>query len=257
MNRNVLKFIAAGAMAATAACGGGLPSFGADLGVQSGPMGEIRIPYTSLISYFGYIEPGAAPDEVVDGKKMYYLYLWVPIVAPEIGVRMISPVAGMAEPTEKDFVMAAYKEKGTTDTTNFFDTWIRLERCMDIINPEDLEKPCAQWSRWEDNDDSGEMPANPAGNKYNSLMRHTSSTDDPLKALVRGLYRIGFTTYKVGEVQGSFLAQVGAPIDLPGTFIARTPADIVAAMKAAAAAEAAGGAAPAEGGGGGEAAPAN
>jgi hypothetical protein len=255
MNRNVTrstKIIAAvGAMALSAACGGGLPSFGADLGVQSGPMGEIRVPYTSVISYFGYVEPGAAGDEVVDGKKMFYLYLWVPIVAPEIGVRMISPVANLATPAEADFVDAAFKEKGATDTTNYFDTWVRLERCVDIINPEDIEKPCGSWARFGDNDDTGELPAQPSGSKYNSLMRHTSDVNDPLKALVRGLYRIGFTTYKVGEVQGSFLAQVGAPIDLPGTVIARNPAAVVAAIKALEAPAAA----PAEGGG--EAAPAN
>jgi len=51
-----------------------------------------------------------------------------------------------------------------------------------------------------------------------------------LKALTVGLYRIGFTTYKVGEVQGSFLAQVGAPVKLPGVFIAKDPQSLVDAM---------------------------
>jgi hypothetical protein len=37
-----------------------------------------------------------------------------------------------------------------------------------------------------------------------------------------GLYRIGFTTYKRGEVQGSFLAQVGSPIKLPGVKMSNT-----------------------------------
>ncbi len=65
------------------------------------------------------------------------------------------------------------------------------------------------------------MPAQPSGSKYNSLMRVTSETSDPLKSLVVGLYRIGFTTYKTGEVQGGFLAQVGAPVKLPGVKIAK------------------------------------
>jgi hypothetical protein len=51
-------------------------------------------------------------------------------------------------------------------------------------------------------------------------MRVTSEVSNPLKALTIGLYRIGFTTYKTGEVQGSFLAQVGAPVDIPGIVIA-------------------------------------
>ena len=70
------------------------------------------------------------------------------------------------------------------------------------------------------------MPAQPSGSKYNSLMRITSDTSNPTKSLVMGLYRIGFTTYKTGEVQGSFLAQMGAPIKLPGVQVAVNPADI-------------------------------
>jgi hypothetical protein len=30
----------------------------------------------------------------------------------------------------------------------------------------------------------------------------------------------------VGDVKGSFLAQVGAPIKIPGTFIAKTPDEL-------------------------------
>jgi hypothetical protein len=211
----------------TVGCGGALPSFGADLAKQTTPMGDVRVPYTSMVNYFGYVEPGAAPDEVVNGKKMFYLYLWIPVVAPEIGVRMVSPVANLAKPAEKgDFVDPAFTAKGATDTTNYFDTWVRVERCVLAINPEDITKPCAQWATYGENDDSSELPAQPSGSKYNSVLRLTSELSDPLKALIRGMYRIGFTTYKVGEVQGSFLAQVGAPIDLPGVAIARSPADL-------------------------------
>jgi hypothetical protein len=52
-------------------------------------------------------------------------------------------------------------------------------------------------------------------------MRISSEPGNPLKALVVGLYRVGFTTYKTGEVQGSFLAQIGAPVKLPGVKVAR------------------------------------
>ena len=206
-------------------CGGGLPTFGADLAKQSTPMGDVRVPYTSMVNYFGYVQPGAQPDEVREGKKMFYLYMWVPIVAPEIGVRMVSPVANLAKPTDKDFVDTNFAANAA-DATNYFDTWVRVERCLTAINPEDIVKPCDQWTNYGDNDDSSELPAQPSGSKYNSVLRITSEPSDPLKALIRGMYRIGFTTYKVGEVQGSFLAQVGAPIELPGTAIARTPADL-------------------------------
>ena len=48
--------------------------------------------------------------------------------------------------------------------------------------------------------------------------------------LVAGLYRISFTTYKPGEVQGSFIAQVGAPIKLPGTVMAKDQDALIKAI---------------------------
>lgn len=202
----------------------GLPKFGAELGKKTTPVGEARIPYMDVASYFGYIAPGSAPDEVVSGKKMYYLYIWVPLVAPEIGVRMLSPVKGLAKPKEGDFVDPTFSANAGTDA--YFDTWVRFERCLAAISPEDITKPCDKWVSFGENDDSSELPAQPSGNKYNSVMRMVADTSNPLKTIVRGMYRVGFTTYKVGEVKGTFLAQVGAPIKLPGTAIARTPADL-------------------------------
>ena len=204
----------------------GLPGFGSEIGIQANPIpgGEdIRIPYTDNVSYFGYVQPGAAPDAVSNGKKMYYVYVWIPLVAPELGMRMVSPVpAGMA-PTETDFVAADY-EAGKTDTTNYFDTWITLDRANEVIMPADIatKAATATWTNYGSNDDSSELPAQPSGNKYNSVLRVVSEPSDPLKALVRGLYRIGFTTYKVGEVQGTFLAQIGAPIKIPGVQVSKT-----------------------------------
>jgi hypothetical protein len=137
------------------------------------------------------------------------------------------------KPAETDFVAADYTPNA--ESADYFDTWVRVERCLAAISPEDITKPCAQWVNFGDNDDSGELPAQPSGSKYNSVLRITSTPSDPLKALVRGMYRIAFTTYKVGEVKGTFVAQVGAPVKLPGTAIARTPADLAAAVAKAAA----------------------
>jgi len=208
---------------------GGLPNFGADLGRKSVLGKEIRSPYMDMVSYFGYVAPGSEPDALVDGKKMYYLYLWIPAVAPEIGVRMISPVKGLAKPAKSDFVDPKFT--ANADTDDYFDVWVQLERCTAAINPADIAKPCRSWSKYGENDDSSELPAQPSGSKYNSLMRMSSVPSDPLKALVRGMYRVGFTSYKVGEVKGSFLAQVGAPVKLPGIAIARTPAELANLVK--------------------------
>jgi Surface lipoprotein of Spirochaetales order len=204
-----------------------LDKFGADLAKKSVMGKELRVPYTDLTSYFGYIKPGSTPDEVKGGKKMYYLYVWIPIAAPEIGIRMISPVPDSSKPSGTDYVSADYTAN-SSDTKNFFDTWITFERADGILRLEDVAKAkTANWTKIESNDDSSDMPAQPSGSKYNSLMRITSDTSNPTKSLVMGLYRIGFTTYKTGEVQGSFLAQLGSPIKLPGVMVAVKLEDLV------------------------------
>ncbi|WP_264509682.1 Lipl32 family lipoprotein [Flavobacterium sp. N1719] len=208
-----------------------LDKFGADLAKKSVMGKEIRVPYTDLISYYGYIKPGSKPDEVKGGKKMYYLYVWIPIAAPEIGVRMISPAPENAKPTDKDYVSADFS--ANAERTSYFDTWVTFERAEGILKLEDVaaKAKTAKWTTIESNDDSSEMPAQPSGSKYNSLMRITSDPSNPTKSLVMGLYRIGFTTYKTGEVQGSFLAQLGAPVALPGVAVATKPEDLAKAAK--------------------------
>lgn len=210
-----------------------LDKFGADMGKKSVMGKEIRVPYTDMLTYYGYVKPGAAPDETRDGKKYYYLYLWIPAAAPELGVRMVSPVPEkMATPDKEDIVSADY-DANKADTKSYFDTWISLERADGITSVSDIEGKVktAKWNKYDQNDDSGELPAQPSGSKYNSLMRITSEVSNPLKALVTGLYRIGFTTYKVGEVQGSFVAQVGAPVKLPGVAIAQNPEALLKMLK--------------------------
>jgi hypothetical protein len=218
----------------------GLPKFGADFGKKASPIPntpEIRIPYTDMISYYGYIKPGTAPDAEINGKKMFFLYIWVPAVAPEIGVRMVSPGNCYDKPKKEDFVSANWKE-GEKDK-DCFDTWINFERAAEVINPEDIKTKGATttWITYDSNDDNSELPANCKGQKYNSLLRITSTPSDPMKALVRGLYRIGFTTYKVGEVQGTFLAQLGAPVKIPGVVVGKTMDEVSAKIEAAAAAK--------------------
>ncbi len=199
-----------------------LDKFGADMGKKSVMGKEVRVPYTDVISYYGYIKPGAKPDEERGGKKYYYLYVWIPAVAPEIGIRMISPVPDKMAPEATDFMAADYKEN-SADKTNYFDTWVTLERAGGVTSAADIvtKGKGASWNSYGVNDDSGELHAQPSGSKYNSLMRITSETSDPMKSLVVGLYRIGFTTYKTGEVQGSFIAQVASPVKLPGVQIAK------------------------------------
>ena len=201
----------------------GLGDFGSSTEKKVGPK-TIQVPYTDVITYLGYAEVGSE-DEVIDGKKFTFLYLWIPAVAPEIGVRMMSPVG---DTKVKNAIMAPnYEENAKSE--DYFDTYITLERTLSILKAEDITAEnvaAAKWIKLDYNDDSGEMPKNPGGSSYNSLLRYKSDAGNPEKALTVGLYRIGFTTYKVGEVKGTFLAQVGAPIKLPGVAIAKTIEDL-------------------------------
>ncbi|PKV49883.1 putative surface lipoprotein [Aquimarina sp. MAR_2010_214] len=195
-----------------------LKKFGGLTEKKIGPK-TIKVPYTDIVTYLGYAAPGNE-DEVKDGKKFYYIYVWVPAVAPELGIRMMSPVG-------KNKVKGATQSAAYTEnagSSDFFDTYITLER-SDIISKDKISAEAAKSANWtvlERNDDSSEMPKQPSGSSYNSLLRYKSEVGDPLKALTAGLYRIGFTTYKTGEVKGTFLAQVAAPIKLPGVVMAKT-----------------------------------
>jgi hypothetical protein len=203
-----------------------LGKFESSIEKKVGPK-TVKVPYTDVISYLGYAEPGSE-DEIKDGKKFYYIYVWIPAVAPELGVRMMSPAD--ATKLENPIKSAAYEANAASK--DYFDTYITLEK-SDITSKEGLTAESAAAATWTVlalNDDSGEMPANPGGSKYNSLLRYVSETSNPLKALVVGLYRVGFTTYKVGEVKGTFLAEVAAPVKLPGVAMAKTIDELNAAL---------------------------
>jgi len=200
-----------------------LPGFDADLGMKKVFGQEIRLPYTDVLSYYGYIKPGSTCDEERGGKKYYYLYLWIPSAIPELGIRMVSPVPKGMKPEKSDYQMDEYKEN-SSDAKSYFDTWISLEKSNVYFNDSNFVENVknATWTMMAQNDDSGELPAQPSGKEYNSLMRISSDANNPTKSLVKGLYRIGFTTYKTGEVQGSFIAQIGAVVKIPGTVITKS-----------------------------------
>lgn len=196
--------------------------FGSSIEKRIGPK-KVRVPYTDIISYLGYAEPGSE-DAVVGGKKFTYLYVWIPAVAPEIGIRMISPADG--KKVKSPIKASNYDANASTE--EFFDTYITLEKSnitsISNINSASIES--ATWTTLEKNDDSSELPKQPSGKKYNSLLRYESDASNPLKSLSIGLYRVGFTTFKRGEVKGTFLAQIAAPIKLPGVIVTRNIEDL-------------------------------
>ncbi len=201
-----------------------IKKFGSSIEKKIGPK-TIKVPYTDVVSYLGHAAVNTE-DEVRDGKKFYYIYVWIPAVAPELGLRMMSPAKKVKV---KDPIKGATYD-ANAGSEDYFDTYITLER-SDIVSKAGISNAAnANWHTLAKNDDSGEMPKQPSGRSYNSLLRYKSKVSDPLNALTVGLYRIGFTTYKKGEVKGTFLAQIGSPVKLPGVVMAKTIDELLAQM---------------------------
>lgn len=177
---------------------------------------EARLPYANYASYFGYIDKGTAPQGTYKEKDAYYLFVWVPAAIDEIGVSMVSPASGT--PSDTDFVSDAYTKLNGSNPDTFFDTYIVLDR-LDIVDSAKISKGGKPLQTLTYNDDSSELPANPSGSTYNSLIRHVSEVSSPTKALVRGVYRISFTSFR-SAIEGSFEATVGT--NVPGIKIAKS-----------------------------------
>lgn len=196
--------------------GDGLPTLTSSVTKSMGFV-KTSVPYANSVEYFGYIDQSSKPDAKVNGKDTYYLYVWIPGVLDELGVRMISPVGDLAKPEKGNFVQDNYAKKHKADSEKWFDTWLRVER-MNVIDPAKIKGASKSLQVLGTNDDGDDTYKEKRHAKYNSLVRIKSEVGSPTKALVRGLYRIAFTTYKKGEVAGSFVATVGA--NIPGVKMA-------------------------------------
>ncbi len=199
--------------------GDGLPTLTSNNKTGFG-FASVRAPYVENTNYFGYIGKDSKADAVIKGKNAFFLYVWIPAAADEIGVRMISPVGDLASPEKADFVHPNYKKANKADSEQWFDTWIRVER-MDIIDPTSIKTGGKVLNVLDEDDDGDDTYEEDRHSKYNSLVRIETQLSSPTKALVRGLYRITLTTYKKGDVAGSFVTTIGS--NIPGIKIAESP----------------------------------
>ncbi len=175
---------------------------------------EARLPYANYTNYFGYVDESSTPQGKYKGKDAYYLYAWVPAAVDEIGVSMISPAAN--KPSDSDFVNESFTKNNEKNPNKFFDTYMVLDR-LDILDSAKIKKGGKSLQTLTYNDDSSELSANPGGQSYNSLLRQVSDISNPTEALVRGVYRISFTSFR-SAIEGSFEATVGT--NVPGVKIA-------------------------------------
>ena len=126
---------------------------------------------------------------------------------------MISPVGDLASPEDGDFVQQNFESKVKSGDDTWFDTWLRVER-MDVIDPKNIKQAAKAIQVLDEDDDGDDTYEEKRHSQYNSLVRIKTELGSPTKALVRGLYRIALTTYKPGEVEGSFVTTVGS--NIPG-----------------------------------------
>lgn len=206
-------------------CASTLPGLKSSFSISKTVAGKTistNLPYPTTVNYYGFIKPGTPPDGIVDGKKKaYYLYIWVPVVIAEMSIRMISPTGEIQEPAKADIVSESFTnaKPGEKIMPHWFDTWIRVER-MRVTMPDQIAKGAKKVAQKLGDDDDGDTTYNEKRHyKYNSYLTiklpkppkslQDIKNIDPKKLLVRGLYRISFTTYKKGEVNGSFVASVG------------------------------------------------
>lgn len=202
--------------------GDGLPKLTSSVTKGMG-FAKVSVPYANTVEYFGYIDKDVKPDAQINGKDTYFAYVWVPAAIDELGVRMISPVGDLAKPEKDDFVQNNFKDKFHSKDKTWFDTWLRVER-MDVVDATKINEAKTAIQVLDEDDDGDDTYEEKRHAKYNSLTRIKTELNSPTKALVRGLYRISFTTYKKGKVEGSFVASVGS--NIPGIKIATSLSEL-------------------------------
>jgi len=180
-----------------------------------GPL-KVNLPYVKYEKYFGYVDTNVKPEGKYKDKDAYYLYLWVPAAIDELGVSMVSPA--IDKPGKKDFVHSVFKKGMKKDKKAFFDTYLVLDK-LDISDTKKIVNGGKVIKTLKTNDDSSELPKNPGGKKYNSILRHESKVSSPTESLVRGVYRISFTSFR-GKVNGSYMATIGS--NIPGIKVANS-----------------------------------
>lgn len=194
------------------------------------PSSDARTPYPETASWFGYLAEDTPPDTAEGEEPLHHLYVWLPNAAPELGVRVVSPVAGWTTPQPEDRQDPAYAAHAALPTG--FDPKVTLERCVNAMNPEDLQAPCEYWAALGENDDSTELPPPPGSKaKTHALMRAVSDPDEQLQALIRGLYRISVWSAKGTKPNGTFWVQIGAARDVGPILIARTPGELATQLE--------------------------
>jgi hypothetical protein len=153
-----------------------------------------KIVYNDVKSYYGYIAPGAPADEVVEGKRVFYIYFALNDSLEELAVRLVHPVPDLAMPDKGDIVADEYYQHEHEQSASF-DGRIFLQRCAS--GSRDQLAKCRWKMIFDDN--------------AASVIRLYTKKD-----IIPAVYRIGITTAKPQEMQGGYLVQIGSTSMMQG-----------------------------------------
>lgn len=171
---------------------------------------RVRSEYPAMSGYVGHCEN--------NNQNEKYLYLWVPNLIQEVGVRVISPI-GDYTPDSKDILEPNALLKKDTG----FDPMIVFE--MPVVPMTDKSKILESGSKvtWKStlkNDDATEKVTGITGKETASVLRMAATSSKFL-----GLYRIKISAVKDTKLIGSYLMQAGS-VDSNGIIISDNLEDL-------------------------------
>ncbi|WP_378183432.1 LipL32 family surface lipoprotein [Aquimarina sp. SS2-1] len=181
---------------------------------------EINVPYTNIHNFLDYMD-GSNQENVIDEEKKVQVYVWIPVAANEMGLRMVSPVGKTK--AKNAVISKAYEQNIKSSDT--LDVSIVLEK-SNILNASDISEEGvnnATWKVVDSNQNAKDMliDIDYTGNTGYTSERYITRKDEPLSAISRGLYRVNFKAFKSDDEKGTFLGQIGFPVKIPGIIISK------------------------------------
>ena len=192
---------------------------------------KVYAPYTNIYSFQEYIDGEDKENQMIDGEKTIRLYMWIPVAANEIGIRMISPASRVKA---KNPVATEAFAKNATVPDQLASLDLKLEKANIISTEKITAAESANWTKIETTRPTTD--AYQLNNQYSNTGfkagRAVSNSDDALGALTRGLYRIDMIVPSIAKSgkKGTLLAQIGFPVKIPGVVIAKSIEELTQAI---------------------------
>ncbi len=161
------------------------------------------VPYKRTLSYFDCIDVNVKPDTLIARLPSYLVEFELPSEVKEIGIRFISPVPENYFPNTGDIVTEIYSTQSKDKA--WFDPMIVLEQWTT-----DTTTSSSKWIVLGENNNADDAPAQPDGNKNNSVLRVTKGSYPITK------YRVRIQSTNKNTPKGCYLLQIGTVPGIKG-----------------------------------------